>query len=581
MNERAAKLYDALKNSFIWEKVNNVFNEHGKGLTEEDIRLYVFVIDSQGPENLEGIHKQYSILEEITNNNFGRFREVYDNLEAFLRKILYVASKERYDEYRKSGRHGLKETLDFMNAITDDYNNKPRTGKNKVFASIMFERNENSHNSPVNDLEGISNTVWQSIFTELWVVRMYASELNEASNKLSDEEYKKITDKYALCQILPYEEKQERGFKYIQIEYENAQDPEQFNEDEVLEIIRGTADTLLQSINFEQTPSIKLVAEAGMGKTMMMDYLNYKLSRDYKDAGSKILPIKILCNDTKGDLVNYMFKDTFLNKLRVFLDENGFSHVSEKGFWNYISNNYTIMFLIDGLNEINKSASDKSKFIKSLRDFIGGNRRCYFITTERFSRGAITLKDSAVFYKLSEISDDIKKQFFNSKGAGTLFKRLEIIQENYDSETQKELNVLLKKPFYISVFCELADSLNGMEDSKLPKNKQELMDFFVRELVKRENAKGEMAANYMYVRLYLGKLAELSSVDNNRILVPDALKAFAQITQEYGLNNQEYSSNHIIELFEQLGFIRCSDDKFISIEDVYADYMDELLLEML
>jgi hypothetical protein len=130
------------------------------------------------------------------------------------------------------------------------------------------------------------------------------------------------------------------------------------------------------------------------------------------------------------------------------------------------------------------------------------------------------------------------------------------------------------------VFCELSDSLANVDDKRMPATKLELMDYFVKMLIERENSKGEIAANYMYIKFYLLKLAELN-LSEDRILLSDVLKGFAEVTTEYGLNNQDYSSNHIIELFEQLGFINCSDNKYIYVDDVYAEYMEELLLESL
>lgn len=584
MNERTSRLCENLRNCFIWNKLVDAFNEQGKGIVENDIDLYVYVIDAQGPEGLAGISKQYAILEEIAHNNFSNYEEIYDNLEAFLKKLLFLFDTKKYEEYIKTENRGIASLLKFLGIIDDDYfdKSKTKTSLYRIFSNIIYERNNNSHSAPVASPDKIADVIWKSVFIELWAVRKYKSELEVVKNILSENECQKIVEEYRQYQIATYEQRQEKGLKYIQIEYENTLDPEDDNDEIDINVIKGTADTLLESCHFEETPSVKLVAEAGMGKTMMLEYLNYKLSRDMYSTDDHILPILICCNDTKGDLKNYLFIDTILNKLKNFLNDSGYVNMSEKGLLDYILQNHKVMFLLDGLNEINKSNVDKSKFIKSLLDYIrrDNEKRCYFLITERYSRGATTIKNNIVYYRLSEITEDIKRQFFSSKGAETLFKRLQVIRDNYDIETQKELNLLLKRPFYLSVFCEMADSFSKMEDNKLPKNKQELMDFLVKELIKRENAKGEIAANYMYVRLYLVKLAELSSL-NNRILLTDVLKGFTEVTQEYGLNNQEYSSNHILELFEQLGFIKCSDDMCVSVEDIYAEYMDELLLEIL
>ena len=591
MNERTRKLYDDLKNCYVWEKLEEAYKDQGQVLTEDNVDLYVHVIDTQGPADLAGISKQYSILEEIVHNNFSNYSEIHDNLEAFLKKLLFIIDSGKYEEYKRTENRGIAKILKWLGIIDDDYfdKTKQKPPLYRICSNIIYERNSNSHSAPITSPDRIAEVIWKSLFIELWAVRKYHKEIGEKRDQFSEDEYQRIVELYLQYQISAYEKIQEKGFTYIQTEYENTKDPERDDvnndndyDDISLDIIKGTADSLLDCVQFEKTPSVKLIAEAGMGKTVMLEYLNYKLSRDLKEEQKNVLPLLIYCNDTKGDLKNYLFKDTVINKLRLFLDSSGWSYFSEIGLLEYMLRKYKVLFLLDGLNEIKKSSMDKSKFIKSLENFIrsDNNKRCYFLITERYSRGATTIKNKVVYYKLSDISEDIKRQFFSAKGADVLFCRLEAIKQNYDAETQKELNALLSRPFYLSVFCEMADSFSKLEDSKLPKNKQELMDVFIKRLIKRENEKGELAANYMYVRLYLAKLAELSSLDN-RILLTDVLKGFTEVTQEYGLNNQEYSSNHMIELFEQLGLIRCSDDMYLSIEEIYAEYMDELLLQLL
>lgn len=596
MKERVMTLKELLKTSFLWKKLEEAFGQQNKGITDQILELYVFVIDAQAPDNLAAIKKQYFLMTEIAQRNLRDYKEVYDNVEAFLRKLWYVVNPNDASGYmgytgvitEENGeeRKGLISFCKKINLIQEDYFTHSATGEKrklyKIIKNVAIVRNKGVHEAPGDELSKIEEIVWQSLFWELWAIKQYENELIEAKNRLAGSQYEEVVALYQKQQIQEYEKTLESGFQYIQIEYENMQDPELDLEDADFKVIKGTADTLMKSINFDETPSIKLVAEAGMGKTKMVEYINYALMKDMVEKEGKVFPLLIYCNDTQGDIKNYVFEDTVLGKLKGFLTDNNLDYIPEKGLLDYLLKNYKVMYLLDGLNEINRSNTDKSKFIKSLMEYIKKdvNKRGYYLMTERYSRGATTVKNNVVYYKLSEISDEIKMEFFKSKGAETLFKRLEIISESYDSETQRELNTLLRRPFYLTVFCELSDTLEQVDNKKLPKTKQELMDFFVRELIKRENKKGEIAANYRYVRLYLIKLAELLMSDN-RIALMQVLRGFAEVTNENGLNNQEYSSDHILELFEQLGFIHCSDDKWIYVDDIYAAYMEELLMEEL
>jgi hypothetical protein len=586
MTERVLKMNQNLMNSFIGKKIEEAFNAQGNGLTEEIIDLYVYIIDAQGPDELSAIGNQYRIVEEVLNNNLSNYKDIYDNVEAFLRKILYVSNIDEYNKLDEKKPNGLKDMYKCMGLIDEDYDNKSASGAKfklyKIYKAVCHERNVNTHTAPSNDPSTIAEIIWKSLFVELWVIRQYADSIIKKRDSLSDEEYEKILMSYCEYQIQAYEKVQDAGFTYIQIEYENTVDPNNDNAQLDGTVIKGTADTVLSTINFEETPSVKLVAEAGMGKTKMLEYINYKLCSDFKNGIEKVVPVFFVCNDTQGDIVDYQFEKSIYEKMKKILNQINAGHIPETGFLKYLLKNYKVMFLLDGLNELNRGIADKKKFIKSLLEYIkkDNDKRCYFLMTERYSRGAVTITNRVVYYKLSEISEVIKKEFFSAKGAEVLFKRLQIISEQYDVETRKELNSLLKRPFFLSVFCELSDSLANVDDKRMPATKLELMDYFVKMLIERENSKGEIAANYMYIKFYLLKLAELN-LSEDRILLSDVLKGFAEVTTEYGLNNQDYSSNHIIELFEQLGFINCSDNKYIYVDDVYAEYMEELLLESL
>ena len=166
--------------------------------------------------------------------------------------------------------------------------------------------------------------------------------------------------------------------------------------------------------------------------------------------------------------------------------------------------------------------------------------------------------------------------FFKAKGIEVLLERLNFIKSSFDSNTQKEMNELLRTPFYLSVICQMSDAILLKKDEQIPKTKFELMDLFLKELIKREREKGETTANITYIRYYLLELATLTN-ENNQSTLENILEAFSNITDKYGLNKEDYSSDHLVELFEQLGFINVVNDT-ISVNDIYAEYINELLL---
>lgn len=564
------------KETILWDKISSEIKKIGYELSSNIFELFIFVIDSDGPDNLSAIKQEYSILIDLAKNDYSRYREIYDNLEGFLRKVLYLVDNRLYNESRRDCNKGLYKLCELMNLKNSDrFSNLPSERQAKISTIIgnaMHIRNDNSHNAN-NSLKAFDDEIiWKPLFVELLSIIVYKDSLIEIKNTYNDELLDKTVILYCKHQIEKY---QAEDFEYIQIEYENTKNPEEFDDEESFELTKGTADTLMKTINFEVTPKIKLIAPAGMGKTKMLEYLNYKFSSELVNENKKIFPMLIYCNDATGDIKNYNFKDTFFSKIRLSLNSIGYDNIPEEAFYKYLNNNYKIFFLIDGLNEITRSRKDKNKFINSLQDFIKNNKN-YFIMTERYSRDAITITRGIEYYKFSEISEEIKKLFFKAKGIEVLLERLNFIKSSFDSNTQKEMNELLRTPFYLSVICQMSDAILLKKDEQIPKTKFELMDLFLKELIKREREKGETTANITYIRYYLLELATLTN-ENNQSTLENILEAFSNITDKYGLNKEDYSSDHLVELFEQLGFINVVNDT-ISVNDIYAEYINELLL---
>lgn len=582
MTKRGKELQEILEPSFIGKNICNEFIKENHKLMDEDIDLYLYVVEAHSVEKLEAVYKQPIYLKEVTNYNYQNYKEIVDNVEAVLKKILYLVDSDGIEKYKKfaGDKAGLVNLCRYMGLIDEEYfEHIYKDNMAKFVNKVSRYRNDSTHEAPISDPTKIAEMIWKALYIEFGAIKRYKKKLREARERVNISEYENVLKKYAEIQISKYEEEQAQGFKYVQIEYENTLDPENDGYEADFTVIKGTAETLMSSICFEETPSVKLIADAGMGKTKMMEYINYMLMKGFINKTNNVFPIIIYCNDVDGDLREYSFEKTINGKFNVFLRDINCEHIFSNGLIEYIVSNHKVMFLFDGLNEINKGKAEKSRFIKSLSDNINIyiNKGCYFLMTERYSRGTTTINKNVVFYKLSEISDEIKMEFFKAKGNKTLIERLSKISNKYDSETQKEMNQLLRKPFYLAKFCELADSLNNIDDSKWPKNRFELMSFFVKELINREKSKGEIIADYQYITFYLSKLADLLT-DGYRLSLSSVLRGFKETTDYHGLNSDAYSSDHIIDLLQQLGFIRCSGD-YVYINDVYKDYFDELLIE--
>lgn len=575
MNYRANRLKETIKNSSMWKKIEEKLKSIGYSLSDNIIELFVYVIDVDGPEKLSAIQKEYQILLDFADLNFKDYKEIYDNLEGFLKKVLFITSITEYDSYMRNKNGSLSQLCNKMGLKDFDRKNNAKIDEFiKIIDSTFNLRNDSSHNA-YERLRSIDDEIlWKPLLVEIWSIIKFQDKIKDSKNSFTKDILDEFAIKYCSYQKNKYIEE---GFNYIQIEYENIVNPDEYNESVPSEIIKGTADTLMKTINFEKTPNIKLIAPAGMGKTKMLEYLNYKFSNEIEKKESRIYPILIYCNDATGDLINYSFTDTLYNKILSFLEFIGREDISGEVLINHISKNYKILYLIDGLNEVNKSNRDKNRFINSLQDYINKNKNAYFLMTERYSKGSITINKNIVYYKMSDITEEIKMKFFESKGKEKLYERIKIIKNTYNIAIQKEMNELLTTPFYLSIICEIIDSSGTENDINYPKSKQELMDLFIRELVERERTKGETTANYVYLKYYLMGLADVIDA-NNKASHETVLEVFTEITKKLGLTPNDYSSDHIIELLQQLGVISHLKDNSILVNEIYAEYIVELNL---
>ena len=552
------------------------------------IELYVYVLDEDGPDEFSALGQKYQNLIDITDLHLSEYKSVNYTVEALLKKMLYIIDYNVLKKYRaEKQHHGLKSLLKSVQLVDESfYSDDNKMGKEAIFESVVNYRNKVAHDAKLNQPQTISEIIWKSLFTELWAVKIHQDALrNKLSEKITNrsDEYEAVVAKYIEVSINKYEED---NFKYVQIEYENTQNPNE-NDGNIGDIIKGTADTIMTQINFAETPSVKLIAEAGMGKTKMLEYINYILMKDIKEGKHikegkpEVLPIIIYCNDVYGDLKDstYLFKDVIIKKINKFLEEYKPEYIYEEDkILEYLVNKYQVIFLIDGLNEIIKNTMKKTLFITKLNDYRMSDsegKNCYYLMTERYSRGAVTVDDKIQYYKLSELTEIIKMEFFRINGEETFFDRLKIIAKSYNPEEQRTFNELLCKPFYLSVFCSMADELREKEDKELPKSKYELMDMFVKALLKREQAKGESAAVFEWIRLYLKELGKKLKPNNNFIDFETVAATLKNVTVENGLKFEFYSSDKILQLFEQLGFLYHVDDS-IYINDIYAEYMKQL-----
>ena len=472
--------------------------------------------------------------------------------EGFLKKVLYVVNPIAYKNYNDNElmlaalmkKHlGLSQGRDRVNDLSDLASLKDRSFNEFAYHMITVYslRNEEAHEWPAYNQSEIYTYLDSILILYITTIVKNKSFLDKTIKKAKTYDYEAVTARYLYDLIELYERKNAAlNFKYIQTEYIDSSNADN--------VIKGTADSLYSIMVDKKIPRIKFVGGAGMGKTMMLEYLEYKLAKERLEVPNKALPILIKCADVDGvPVIKGCFKQLIHDKLSEY-------HDSSKTYFTDIIKNENLLILIDGLNEI-LDISKKKAFISELKDFIDKNPTTQFIMTERQSNQEFTITGAYVkLFRMENVSEKVTKEFLDTYLSEDSDKQL-ILDKMQSSQ---EFRNFVGTPYYLMLL------INCIKDgqSKIPETAEELMEISIRAIIEREKEKGQPAANYPYLMIYLIEFYSAMdvSIDPHGLPIIKIIDIFAKVTKDKTLSPEIYAADKLLALFEELKLLKNSND---------------------
>lgn len=307
---------------------------------------------------------------------------------------------------------------------------------------------------------------------------------DELTDKMNSLELKKSFDfKPYLRKIVDkYDDTTRSGYKYFdeikwkeKIEAINSIEKEE--SDESRTCIEDDIASLISRIKEGRVKYIKIFGEAGQGKTKALEEISYRLSKEYLEEKSDLIPIYI---ELKA-----LNKDNKIAQIRSIIDDV-FDSIDDPDSRQKLRNKYLdegkLLLLLDGYNEImdNESINNATKEINN--ELPKHNKTKIILTTRR---DTMTILKNATVLELKPLTIDQKKKYLeycvkrNKDIEHVNDKVLGIIRKKIDEDNDYFIEI--NSPFKLEVFAKAV-----MVSKCIPDN---YMDIYLDDLIEREKEK--------------------------------------------------------------------------------------------
>ncbi len=407
---------------------DNVKEEY-LGDIRRDIDLFEKSLAITAPEaSLEGINDLLpEVLEEMSEASsvsaLQARMERFVKIEPFLRHLLGVLYPDRYRRMPKQEPGGL----DFsewtfaallkqaFSIVPVNYNLSAKKPAGISFAYkdaydlVYDKRNDTAHNFSIMKQKEIFQLITACLVVYLDCAGRLGPQIEEAFSK---EMVSSGFSAMQYCQQIVRNRKNEmkQGFHYIDTKWKagNHSDTQY-----------STVDTIL---NDKTHHLVKILGEAGCGKTTIMRQMEYLSAERYIKKQSKVMPIYVPLIDIE--------KDAMLRAdIKVMLCAQ--LGIDVKLLENMLSVN-SIRLYLDGFNEI-LDIKTKKLIAWSIDELSRDYPELFIFLSERsVVRSGVAVMNDALSYKLYPLDNHLKEAFLvnNSPDDGTLNMLLDYFKEN-------------------------------------------------------------------------------------------------------------------------------------------------------
>lgn len=493
-----------------------------------------------------GITRFFSLEKMNQNDLMDSFRS-FMKIEPYLKKLLYVVDKERYLSLDEQTLFPVLKALDLIKNLkgaisTENPNNYT---EDKYFLDHILRayglRNNEAHNAEYWSLKNIYECANSVILTSLYAAWKYRAAIEAAymkADRISATE--KINYAYVDGIIDRYKQKQKEGFVFVPIKWEKRSGGK-ITQHEGLSSI----ETIIEDIKEEKR--LKLLGEAGCGKTTSMEYLEYRDAVTAKKDHTKPIPVKISLIKIANSW--FSIEDTICKEL----DIKNVDCIS-------LLNAGAIKLYLDGVNEISGEQSIKINATKKIEEFLTRYPQVFTVITDR-ENTHIRVNTDMTTYSFKQMDREEVFEYVKVKSGSNETLRKKVIDYIY-SNPDREIR---RTPFILNILIEIA-----MKRDEMPATSIDFIGDYLSMLIEREYKEKKdinAAPGYLDSLLMYFAMDSYTESENSRTGV---LRSFNTCKEKLGLSSLD--TNECLNLALQLGIMQCTNDICGFIYDDYKEY---------
>lgn len=538
--------------------IREVTNEKGRlneyVIDKVENKIYCLECAIKVSEHLERLNNlKNSIVDQLNQIAVDPSKLNLDTLQKvpqFLEIFIYLTDKDLYNsiqgykpinEDNKLTSQELKKEQALMNSpsipeglckikiIDEDISNKLKSNsknidfyKNlsnemKAYMDVYYLRNQGAHADRDLSITQKWQYVKDILIIYLEVAGRFRKELESELNRI-DLSSATDAEKYMNNIIKKYEDR--TCFTYINLEGKEKQSSTSEN--------NKSKTSLINLISKNNNCRIKLLGNAGMGKTTTMEYLAYQDAKNYNGRVPVFIELKDI-NNEQNTIIKIIANKEHLNCQEDIVEK-------------LLTNGYINLYL-DGINEITMDNNQKRQIISQINALFALYPKIKIILTDRESNN-ITVTDNVDTYVIEKLTDNKIDEFIrkNSKSKEVELKALDLIFKNTDASNN--LKELVRIPFRLYKLLEIINM-----DITIPTTVEEFDKYFTDAIIEREvrlKATPE-ARNLTYF------IKEILNINKEIFEREELIEIISNAINKRNLTNE--NSDKLIDLFTELSIM--------------------------
>ncbi len=432
----------------------------------------------------------------------------------------------------------LKQGLNVVPAVYNLTSGTPKTitfPYKLYYDTVYANRNTNSHGCAKMSAPVAFEVLTAFLIVYLDLSARFAAQIEKEYNKTAiDVGFP--ARQYCQKIVSKYNENVKNGFRYVNIKWK-AEGSAQAE--------YSTADSIFKDTS---NPCVKLLGEAGCGKTTILRRLEYLSAKAYLENRSSVIPVFFeLAQLEKRAGLSADIKSMMMKQLEIPYS------ILEK-----LLNMNNLRLYLDGFNEVLNSTQRKNLAI-SIDELANEYPKLeIFLSDRSLVRSHINTLKGSLDYKLYPLDREMKDEFIKSNCTDERAKALLMSHLAANVGIYEKLNT----PFRLTQLIELVS-----ETHQIPEN---IEGAYITRLIERERD-AKMDENAKYLETFCCALAVFS---DEKLLSRDAEYCIGKCIRIFAYNSARIDSIECLDLLVEMGILAKEEvwNYKTRCEEVYYDF---------